>query len=124
MEQRTPEYGSKWQRKDSFQPDFFYEVIAVSNTSHISDRHPQQVIYSGSNGNLWSMPLSEWPNKLVRKIESLDTQITIKLTKSEALFIKLASQNGCESTEKVRESIFNLLPDLQQLEVEVYNGTT
>ena len=42
-----------------------YIVIAVTNIAHDHPRHPPQVVYKGDNGHIWSMPLSQWPGKLV-----------------------------------------------------------
>ena len=61
---KTPKIGGKWCRPDVSSGDFYYEVVCVTNTDHISDKHPQQVVYRGYNSSMWSMPLSDWPNKL------------------------------------------------------------
>jgi hypothetical protein len=66
---KTPKIGSRWGRPDVPSGAFYYEVVCVTNTDHLSDRHPPQVVYRGSNSSMWSTPLSEWPSKL-REIKS------------------------------------------------------
>jgi hypothetical protein len=71
--QATLLVGSKWVRGTGYQPELGpyvdYTVTVVTNTAHPHERHPSQVIYEGSNGNVWSLPLSEWPGSLVPKAE-------------------------------------------------------
>jgi len=60
--------GSRWQRKD-YKPEMGeyvgYTVIAVTNTEHVHPNHPQQVVYEGDNGFIWSRALVDWPGSLV-----------------------------------------------------------
>jgi len=60
--------GSRWRRpgysKDKG-PYNGYTVLFVTNTKNLSDFHPPQVVYRGDNGGNWSMPLSDWPGKLI-----------------------------------------------------------
>lgn len=66
--------GSRWGRKnynDSRGPYNGYTVLAITNTAHRHERHPEQVVYIGDNGNLWSCPLNVWPGNLVPEEEAL-----------------------------------------------------
>ena len=60
--------GTRWCR-EGYDPDKgdynVYTVIAVTNTAHRHPAHPEQVVYKGTNGKLWSLPLSEWPGNLI-----------------------------------------------------------
>ena len=62
--------GSRWGREgyDPFKGDYNgYTVLYVTNTAHVHENHPEQVVYRGDNGKIWSMPLSEWPGNLVQE---------------------------------------------------------
>lgn len=48
-----------------------YTVLFTTNTEHLSDKHPPQVVYRGDNGKLWSLPLSDWPGSLVPEERTL-----------------------------------------------------
>jgi hypothetical protein len=64
----APLVGTRWMRPgyDPVQgPYNGYTVTGITNTAHTSPRHPPQVIYVGDNGNLWSLPLDQWPGKLI-----------------------------------------------------------
>lgn len=64
----APAIGSRFCRPDytpAEGPYNAYTVLFVTNTSHVSDRHPPQVVYQGDNGRVWSLPLAEWPGRLV-----------------------------------------------------------
>lgn len=66
--------GTRWGRKNYNEakgPYNGYKVLAVTNTEHRHERHPEQVVYIGDNGKLWSCPLSEWPGNLVPEEEAL-----------------------------------------------------
>ena len=60
--------GSRWRRADyDFDKSNYngYTVIVITNTAHKHPAHPEQVIYKGDNGNIWSMPLTDWPGNLI-----------------------------------------------------------
>lgn len=58
--------GSRWKRADrSVDSEHGYTVLYTTNTAHLSEKHPPQVVYRGDNGHVWSMARSEWPGNLV-----------------------------------------------------------
>lgn len=60
---------SRWVRSDHdiFRGEFnAYTVLFITNAGHPHPRHQAQVVYQGDNGNLWSLPVSEWPGNLVK----------------------------------------------------------
>jgi len=56
--------NTRWKRQDC-KSGHGYTVVGITNLAHQSDKHPPQVVYQGDNGNLWSMPLANWPGSLV-----------------------------------------------------------
>ena len=56
---------TRWCRKD-YDPNKGnyngYTVVTITNTAN---RHPEQVVYKGDNGNIWSIPLADWPGNLI-----------------------------------------------------------
>lgn len=40
-----------------------YTIIELTNTKRLSDAFPVTVVYMGTNGNMWSRPLSEFEEK-------------------------------------------------------------
>lgn len=63
--------GSRWKRSTPHHPAKGpyngYTVVGTTNTAHLSDEHPPQVIYQGDNTFMWSLPLSEWPGNLIQE---------------------------------------------------------
>ena len=59
-----PKINSKWVRKD-WDGGNTYTVLAVTNTAHLSEKYPPQVIYQGDNGHFWSKDLEQWPGSLI-----------------------------------------------------------
>lgn len=57
--------GSRWRRSAQPEYGFGYTVLYITNTKHASPKHPEQVVYLGDNGYIWSKPLNEWPGSLV-----------------------------------------------------------
>ena len=60
--------GTRWTRPGydpTLGPYNGYTILFVTNTSHLSDNHPPQVVYQGDNGKYWSLPLVDWPGKLI-----------------------------------------------------------
>lgn len=59
----------RWRRKDAVDAkDNAYQgytVLFVTNTAHLHERHPPQVVYRGDNGHMWSLPLDKWPGNLI-----------------------------------------------------------
>ena len=65
-----PEISSRWVRPDykpSVGPYNGYTILFITNGAHISEHHPQQVVYEGDNGFIWSLPLSRWPGNLIEE---------------------------------------------------------
>jgi len=68
----TPPINSRWMRPgyDAYKGRYNgYRVMYVTNIAHLHANHPPQVVYTGDNGHMWSLPLSEWPGKLVVEVE-------------------------------------------------------
>ena len=65
-----PEISSRWTRPN-YDPKMGlyngYTVLFITNGAHVSERHPQQVVYEGDNGFVWSLPLSDWPGSLIEE---------------------------------------------------------
>jgi len=68
----APQLGSRWTRP-GYDPALGvyngYTVLFITNTAHKHPNHPPQVIYQGDNGKVWSLPLVEWPGKLIPEEE-------------------------------------------------------
>ena len=49
-------------------PLIVYTVLMLTNMAHKHPSHPPQVVYIGSNGEVWSLPLDRWPGNLERSV--------------------------------------------------------
>ena len=68
VETVLPAIGSRWTRAN-YDPEKgaynAYEILFITNTAHVSDKHPPQIVYRGDNGHYWSRPFEKWPGALI-----------------------------------------------------------
>lgn len=70
-EENSPLIGSRWVREDMGRHVVYngYTILATTNTKHKHPNHPEQVVYKGDNGHLWSLPLNDWPGSLIPELD-------------------------------------------------------
>lgn len=49
-----------------------YKVLFLTNTANENPDYPIQVVYQGSNGNIWSRPLETWFDSMTLGIAHLN----------------------------------------------------
>lgn len=59
---KTPKIKSKW-RHDKSGAHYIVEMLTNMNGDQ-PDRYPPTVVYKGSDGRIWSAPLSEWADRM------------------------------------------------------------
>ncbi len=70
----TPKIHSRWVKKGykSFVGKYnAYTVLYITNTENKHSNHPEQVVYQGDNGKIWSLSLTSWPGKLIEEPEGI-----------------------------------------------------
>ncbi len=63
----VPHLYSTWRHRKN--KSIVYRVIGIANTEYFSSEHPVMVIYSGPNGNLWTIELKDWHKKMVSYVQ-------------------------------------------------------